>query len=64
VAENNDVIGLFCACAAWEPNIKHVNDPIILQSARSGGSYQYKGQPFVFCPWCGERLKELRQKPV
>lgn len=42
-------------CADWKPQCEHLNGPIILQSVRSGGRYQYGGKPFLFCPWCGER---------
>lgn len=36
--------------------MKKINGPIVLQSVRSGGAYQYDGKPFVFCPWCGKRV--------
>lgn len=44
-----------CTCPDWEPNIKKVNGPILLQAARAGRSL-YDGEPFVFCPWCGSQL--------
>ena len=40
-------------CDEWNKNIDKVNGPIMLQTARSGGGYQYDGVPFKFCPWCG-----------
>lgn len=41
-------------CADWKPQTDLVNGPITLQSARSGGRYQYTGIPFRYCPWCGK----------
>lgn len=44
-------------CADWAPGIKAVNDPITLQTARSGvQAYNFK--PFRFCPWCGQNRGE------
>jgi hypothetical protein len=50
-------MSLHCNCPDWEPQIAKINGPISLQSVRSGGAYQYDGKQFVFCPWCGSRLK-------
>lgn len=43
-------------CNDWETELPKVNAPIILQSARSGGLYQYDGKAFRYCPWCGAQL--------
>jgi len=46
-----------CKCEKWEPGFKAVDDPIALQSIRSGGRYQFdQDYVFLFCPWCGVRL--------
>ena len=45
-----------CNCKEWEDNIDKINAPMILQSARSGGRYQYEGITFKYCPWCGNPL--------
>lgn len=50
-------MSLHCNCSDWEPQIAKINGPISLQSVRSGGAYQYDGKQFIFCPWCGSRLK-------
>jgi hypothetical protein len=42
-------------CPDWEPQTKILDAPIILQSVRSGGAYQYPGIPFRYCPWCGKQ---------
>lgn len=47
-----------CDCQDWKGNIGKVNAPIILQSVRSGGAYQFDGKAFVFCPWCSKPLTE------
>lgn len=46
-------------CADWAPQTELINGPIILQSIRSGGLYQYAGKPFVFCPWCGKHIVRM-----
>jgi hypothetical protein len=44
-----------CICEKWIANIEKINAPIILQAARTGTA-GYDGEPFIFCPWCGEEL--------
>lgn len=48
----------YCDCLDWAANIEKVNGPILLQSLRSGGRYQYDGTAFKYCPWCSYVLKE------
>mgnify|MGYP001609457682 CR=1 FL=1 len=46
-------------CPDWPVQIAKLNVPIVLQSVRSGGSWQYDGIEFRYCPWCGKkRVKE------
>ena len=47
-----------CLCAEWAENLPKINSPIMLQSIRSGGDYQYDGLAFRFCPWCGCELED------
>lgn len=49
---------VFCECVDWETQIRIVNAPIVLQSARSGGEYSYTGKLFSYCPWCGTKLAQ------
>ena len=51
-----------CKCKDWLPNIQKINAPIVLQTLRSGGNYVFDGEPWSFCPWCGEELVD-EQKP-
>lgn len=55
-----------CECKEWNENIAKINDPIVLQSIRSGFKYQYDGKKFKFCPWCGHLLMEevVRSFPI
>lgn len=47
-----------CDCNKWDEGIKAVNGPITLQSARSGGNYQFdQNYVFEYCPWCGKELR-------
>lgn len=48
---------MICDCEDWAENIEKVHAPIVLQSVRSGGSYQYDGKMFTHCPWCGDELQ-------
>ena len=47
---------LYC-CDEWDQNIEKIDGPITLQSIRAGRNL-YVGEPFRFCPWCGEKLKQ------
>ena len=49
---------MVCTCDDFAPNVEHINGPIILQSIRSGNTYQYPGKKFIYCPWCGSKLTE------
>jgi hypothetical protein len=51
-----------CTCKEWEPGIDKINAYISLQFARSGGATQYTGKPFEYCPWCGTKLIDEKQK--
>ena len=48
-----------CTCPDWKKGIDKINAPIILQSARSGGFWQYDGKTFEYCPWCGKVLLDV-----
>ena len=45
-------------CDEFEPGIKAIDGPIVLQAVRSGVLDFYKGKPFLFCPWCGKKIEE------
>lgn len=45
----------FECCSYWKNETEILNGPIILQTVRTGGRYQYPGTPFKFCPWCGTK---------
>ena len=45
-------------CEDWASGVAAIDGPIILQTHRSGGAYQFQGKAFRFCPWCGtDRLR-------
>lgn len=50
-----------CCCEEWRVNLPKINKPIILQTVRSGGQYQFDGAPFRYCPWCGKQLRGVER---
>ncbi len=46
----------FC-CEYWSIGEGEVNRFILTEQARNPAN-QYKGKPFVYCPWCGSKLSE------
>ncbi len=50
-----NIIG--CDCKDFKENADEVNKPWGLWASH-GESKGYEGKPFIYCPWCGEKLKE------
>jgi hypothetical protein len=47
-----------CECDLWKANIDKVNAPNMFLHARNPTTYKgYDGEPFHFCPWCGEAVR-------
>lgn len=44
-----------CTCADWQENIRHLESLLLL-----GWNHrqEYKGDPFRFCPWCGQPQRQ------
>ena len=48
----------YCDCEGWRKNINMVIDPGLLESIKSNGQIPaFCWEPFMFCPWCGDRLQ-------
>lgn len=45
----------YCDCPDWEPNCNHISATIALNRLSAG----YDLTPFLYCPWCGKKLKEI-----
>lgn len=45
-----------CDCSMWRDNIDKVNEPLMFLSTRNPGQWDYKGAPFLYCPWCSSPL--------
>ena len=45
-----------CDCKDFEENMIELNKPWGLWASH-GESKGYEGKPFIYCPWCGEKLK-------
>lgn len=43
-------------CAYWEEGVNILDS--LIAFANIHGSGDYSGKLFVFCPWCGAKLKE------
>ncbi len=51
-----------CACKDWKPNIEIINGFISMQTVMAWGNKDgYTGKPLVYCPWCGKKLKEVKE---
>lgn len=42
-----------CTCTGWQENIRHLESLLLLGWTHRS---EYKGAPFRYCPWCGQRL--------
>lgn len=46
----------FVCCNMWKPGMEAINGPIITQTVRSGGAYQFDQKyRVIYCPWCGAK---------
>jgi len=45
------------SCNKWKKNISSLNACIASAFIHS---VEYKGKPFIYCPWCGTKLKEVQ----
>lgn len=52
-----------CDCVDFRPNMDILSGYIVLQALRRGNQ-GYQGKFFVFCPWCGKKLIEEKQKSL
>jgi hypothetical protein len=49
----------YCSCPDWESGIEKINGPIILDQVRTGNYVDENYfKKFVYCPWCGEKVRE------
>ena len=52
-----------CNCKDWKPNIDIIDSYIVMDSIHVWGNKAgYTGKPFLFCPWCGDKLKKEKAK--
>jgi hypothetical protein len=57
---NNDKT-IYCICEDWPIQSKIIDSFIVLQAVRSGQYDLYTkkgGKEFIFCPFCGYKLKK------
>ena len=45
-----------CDCIFWKDNIRELNAQIVMGAIHSN---PYAGIPFRYCPWCGNKLREV-----
>lgn len=48
-----------CDCNGWKKSMNPLNSGLTMASARG---YEYTGETFKFCPWCGKELIEYEKK--
>lgn len=51
----------YCNCDDWMECIPKIDGSITISWLHGFG---YDGKPFNFCPWCGEKLIEIKEKDV
>lgn len=47
-----------CNCKNWKENASILDSAIILYSNHGMGQIK---NSFTFCPWCGDRLKKVKE---
>lgn len=51
-----------CTCKDWEPNIKIINEYIMMNALHSYGNPKgYSGKVIKYCPWCGKKLRKEKK---
>jgi predicted nucleic acid-binding Zn ribbon protein len=48
-----------CECFQWVDNIKKIDKMFGIAHVHGES---YKGEIFVYCPWCGEKLEEIKNE--
>ena len=52
-----------CTCEKWKKNTPILDGMIEIQAVMSWGNPKgYTGDPFQYCPWCGEKLMCLAKR--
>jgi len=59
---SDDNVIRLCRCVKWKANIFKIDEVLTLHSIRTG--WQYDGQKFEYCPWCGAGLLFQLREPV
>jgi hypothetical protein len=49
----------YCNCDDYKENLEKINNKILFCYTHG---ILYDGKQFVYCPWCGKRLKEDNEK--
>ena len=47
---------VICNCKDWKENLPKLNKPWGLYVAHGGDGYD--GKQFIYCPWCGKKIRE------
>lgn len=47
-----------CICKDWKENLPKLNSPFMMAISHPHIVKEYDGKIFVYCPWCGRKLKE------
>lgn len=51
---------VFCDCKKYQESARQIYEAQIRDTVKTG--LQYTGDKFVFCPWCGRKLKKVKDK--
>ena len=52
-----------CNCKDYKKNMELLNEPFVFLTARNPQSYKgYQGKQFIYCPFCGKKLRSDNDK--
>ena len=53
-------MSLVCDCKKWKELIRQIDNAFTMNFIHLGRGYE--GEPFSFCPWCGEPLRKFQEE--
>lgn len=54
-------IEFYCQCEGWQKSSHQIDSAQLLAGVHG---QRYTGDQFIFCPWCGSKLKTIQIPPL